>query len=86
MMVCLFGLQPLTANFFTSIGKAYKGLFITMTRQGIFLLPLLLILPRFLGLDGFVYAGPISDSAAILSAIVFVTIELKSITKLGASR
>jgi len=82
MMVCLFGLQPLTANFFTSIGKAYKGLFITMTRQGLFLLPLLLILPRFLGLDGFVYAGPISDSAAILAAVIFAIIEFRLISKL----
>ncbi|MCL1828238.1 MAG: MATE family efflux transporter [Oscillospiraceae bacterium] len=82
MMVCLFGLQPLTANFFTSVGKAYKGLFITVTRQGLFLFPLLLILPRFLGFDGIVYAGPISDSAAIMSAIIFAFIEFKTITKL----
>ena len=82
MLVCLFGLQPLTAGFFTSIGKAYKGLFITITRQGLFLLPMLLILPRIMGLDGIVYAGPISDGVAILIAIIFIVVEFQIITKL----
>jgi len=82
MLVFLFGLQPLTANFFTSIGKAYKGLFITMTRQGLFLLPLLLLLPRFFGLDGAMYAGPVSDTAAALLAIFFAARELAHITRL----
>ena len=86
MMVCLFGLQPLTANFFTSIGKAYKGLFITVTRQGLFLFPLLLILPRFLGFDGIVYAGPISDSAAIIAAVLFAFFEMKEITRIEKAR
>ena len=82
MMVCLFGLQPLTAGFFTSIGKAYKGLFITMTRQGLFLLPLLLILPGIMGLDGIVYAGPISDAVAVMFAIIFIVLEFRIITRL----
>jgi putative MATE family efflux protein len=81
VMVCLQGLQPLTATFFTSIGKAFKGLFITIMRQGIFMLPLFLILPRYLGIDGIVYAGPIADSAAILSAVIFAAIEFRIMTK-----
>jgi len=81
LMVCLTGLQPLTATFFTSIGKAYKGLFITIMRQGIFLFPLFIILPRFLGLDGVVYAGPIADSAAIMSAVIFAALEFRIMTK-----
>lgn len=82
MMVCFYGMQPLATTFFASIGKAYKALFITMTRQGIFLLPLLLILPRFLGLDGIVYAGPIADSASILCVIVCISLEFKAMSKL----
>ena len=83
MMLFLYGLQPLTAGFFTSIGKAYKGLFVTFTRQGLFLLPLLLILPRIMGLDGIVYAGPISDCVAVIFAIIFASIEFKTMTKQG---
>ena len=67
------GIQPVTANFFTSIGKAKKGIFISMTRQIIFLLPLILIIPRFLGIEGVMYAGPMADfAAAILSSVLVI--------------
>ena len=53
-MFCTFlnGIQPLTANFFTSIGKAPMGIFISMTRQIIFLIPLVLLLPLAFGIEG----------------------------------
>ena len=82
MLVCLFGIQPLAISFFTSIGKAYKGLFVSVTRQGLFLIPLLFILPGFFGLDGIIYAGPISDGAAILFTVIVTARELRNITRL----
>lgn len=66
------GIQPITANFFTSIGKAVKGVFLSLTRQIIFLLPLILILPIFMGIDGVMYSAPIADFIAALLAILFV--------------
>ena len=75
-------LQPLAAGFFTSIGKAKVGIFISLTRQIIFLLPLLLILPVFMGIDGVVYAGPISDSVAAVLGVFFIVRELKRLDKL----
>ena len=67
------GLQPLAASYFTSTGRAKMGAFISMTRQIIFLIPLLLILPAFYGIDGAVFAGPVSDIvAAVLSVIFFI--------------
>ena len=71
------GIQPVTANFFTSIGKAKNGIFISMTRQIIFLLPLILILPRFLGIEGVMYAGPMADFAAAVLSSVLVIKEMK---------
>ena len=50
-----------------------------LTRQVIFLLPLLVILPIFWGLDGVMYAGPISDGAAALLAILLVVRERKKL-------
>lgn len=71
MLVFLNGIQPLTANFFTSIGKAKMGILMSMTRQILFLLPLIVIFPRFFGIDGVMYAGPIADGvAALLSAFL----------------
>jgi putative MATE family efflux protein len=82
LMIALQGVQPLTATFFTSIGKAFKGLFITVTRQGIFMLPLFLILPKFLGIDGIIYAGPIADTAAIAMAILFALLEFRIMSRI----
>lgn len=65
-------LQPISSNFFTSIGKAYKGVLLSLTRQVIFLLPLILILPMIFGLDGVMFAGPIADLAAALLAFFLV--------------
>ncbi len=64
-------LQPITSTFFTSIGKPAKGIFLSLTRQILFFLPLLLILPIFWGIDGVVYTGPIADgTAAVVTAVM----------------
>lgn len=73
----LNGLQPITANFFTSIGKAQKGIFISLTRQIIFLLPLLVILPMFLGIDGIMYSAPVADLTAAIVAVTLARRELR---------
>lgn len=75
-------MQPFTSGFFTSIGKAYKGIFLSLTRQIIFLLPLLMIFPRFMGIEGILYAGPVADVMAFLTAVVMVWGEFKNMTKL----
>ena len=70
-------MQPLTSTFFSAIGKPKLGMFLSLTRQIIFLLPLLLVLPRFFGIDGLVYAGPIADFFAALTAILLFTKEFR---------
>jgi len=70
--------QPISSNFFTAIGKPVKGVFLSLTRQIIFLLPLLLTLPRFWGMDGILYAGPIADFTAGLVTLTMITIEFKN--------
>ena len=61
-LFCTFinGLQPITANF-TAIGKANRGIFLSLTRQVIFLLPLMIILPIFFGIEGVMFSAPIAD-------------------------
>lgn len=70
------GIQPMSSGFFTSIGKAKLGIVMSLTRQVIFLLPLIVIFPLFMGIDGVMYAGPIADAAAFVLAIVFARKEL----------
>lgn len=75
--ICLCFMQPISANFFTAIGKPKKGIFMSLTRQIIFLLPLLLILPRFMGIDGVMYAGPIADLVATIVCTILVVLEMR---------
>lgn len=79
---CLNFLQPITSTFFTSIGKAIKGVFLSLTRQILFLVPLLLILPAVMGIDGILYAGPISDAVAAVIAVAMVWYEFRAMKKL----
>ena len=76
-MIWLNALQPITANLFSAIGKAQKGVFLSLTRQIIFLLPLIVILPRFFGIMGLLYASPIADSAAGVTAITMARREFR---------
>ncbi len=83
-MTFLNGIQPVTATFFTAIGKPVKGVFLSLTRQILFLLPLIVVFPIFFGIDGIMYAGPIADLAAGAAAIGMIAFEMKQITKLQA--
>ena len=70
-------IQPITSNFYTAIGKPIGGVFLSLTRQIIFLLPLLVIIPVFIGIDGIMYAGPIADFVAGLVCIIMIIVEFR---------
>lgn len=76
-MVLVNGVQLLSSNFFTAIGKATRGLLLALTRQVFFLIPLLLLLPLLLGIDGVMLAGPIADFVAFVLSIMLIRKELK---------
>ena len=64
----IVGFQMVTSNFFQSIGMAYKAIFMSLSRQVIFLLPCLLVLPHFFGVRGVWYSLPASDFLSSLIA------------------
>lgn len=70
-------IQPITSTFFTAIGKPKKGTFLSLTRQILFLLPLLIIFPIFMGIDGIMYAGPIADFIAAVVSIAMIYGEIR---------
>lgn len=76
-MVIVNGVQLLSSNFFTAIGKATRGLLLALTRQVFFLIPLLLLLPLWLGIDGVMLAGPIADFVAFVVSVTLVQKELQ---------
>ena len=68
----IVGFQMVTSNFFQSIGMANKAIFLSLTRQLLFLLPCLIILPTFMGAAGIWWSMPISDLIASLVAGVLL--------------
>jgi len=73
----IIGFQMIISNFFQSIGSAWKAIFISTTRQILFLIPLLLILPHYWGVNGVWMSMPISDVASMLTAGALFYWELK---------
>ncbi len=78
----LVGAQVVIQNYFQSIGKPKISIFLSLTRQLIFLLPPLLILPPRLGINGVWWSNSISDCLAfILSVITLIIINRKMLSK-----
>lgn len=78
-LFCIFvvGLQILCAQFFPSIGKGGIGTFVSLSRQVILLLPLVIIFPLIWGIDGVLWAGPISDGLSSAVALFLAWREMK---------
>ena len=70
--VPVVGCQMVITNFFQSIGKAKVSIFLSLSRQLLFLLPVLLFLPPLIGLDGVWLSFPISDFIAFLVAVLIM--------------
>ena len=77
----LNGIQISGTTFFQAIGKATKGAILSLIKQVVFLLPLLVILPIFMGVEGVMFAAPISDFIAFITALIMLAFELKHMPK-----
>ncbi|MDR0810929.1 MAG: MATE family efflux transporter [Paludibacter sp.] len=78
----IVGFQMVTTNFFQSIGMAKKSIFLSLSRQLIFLLPCLFILPHFYGENGIWYSLPASDFIASLIALIMLIWQMKKFKKM----
>ena len=80
-VMCMFmpviGFQLVTTNFFQSIGKVNRSIFLSLTRQVLMLIPLLLILPNYYGVEGVWYSMPISDVVAAMLTVVTLMLQFK---------
>jgi len=76
-MLPLVGFQIISANYFQAVGKAPKAIFLSLLRQVLVLIPLLIILPKIFGLTGVWYAGPTADFVASLLTALFLFKELR---------
>lgn len=70
------GLQVCSATFFPAIGKPLRGALISFSKQILIFMPLVLILPHFYGLDGIMYAQPVTDLLSFIMAVSFLAYEM----------
>lgn len=77
----MVGFQIIATNFFQSLGMAGKAVFLSLTRQIIFMVPLLFILPPIFGLNGVWSAFPISDVIATIVASVMLIWQIRRIRR-----
>ena len=76
-MLPVVGFQIIGANYFQAAGKANYAIFLSMSRQVIILIPAIIILPKFWGLEGIWMASPISDVVSALVTGIFLWLELR---------
>ena len=81
----IIGAQMVITNFFQSIGKAKVSIFLSLSRQLIFLVPLLAILPKHMGLNGVWLAMPLSDAIAAIMAYAMIWFYIKRLKNLHAN-
>ena len=74
----IIAIQLIGAAYFQAAGKAKKALFLTLSKQGFFLIPLVLILPNFFGIFGAWIAFPISDVLSTIITYYFLNREMKT--------
>lgn len=77
----IVGFSMVVGNFFQYIGKAKRAIILSMTRQLIFILPLLVVLPPLWGQDGVWYSIPIADTMAMLLALVLLIYQLRKLRR-----
>ncbi|MGN0213945.1 MAG: MATE family efflux transporter, partial [Muribaculaceae bacterium] len=81
LMFPIVGMQMVASNFFQSIGEAGKAIVLSMSRQMLMLVPMLLVLPQFFGIDGVWVSMPVADALASLLAALLLYKQFKHLKK-----
>ena len=81
LMLPIIGVQLIGANYYQAVGKAGYAIVFNLLRQIILLIPMVYILPGFLGLTGIWLAGPVSDLGASLVTAWFMVREMQGLAR-----
>jgi len=81
LVVPFIGFQMVATGFFQSIGKAGTSIFLSLTRQLLFLVPALLILPRHFGIEGVWYSIPLADATSTITTAVVLIYNMRKFKK-----
>lgn len=80
LLFCILnGFQTVASIFVQAIERPVQAMTLSLSRQIVFLVPAVLILPRYLGIDGVLWAGPVADALAFVLALVITVIEIRTL-------
>ncbi|MDD4112711.1 MAG: MATE family efflux transporter [Herbinix sp.] len=82
MFLPIIGFQIVTSNYFQAVGKSNLSALLGLSRQVLILIPCLIILPKFFGLDGLITAGPIADITSSVLTGIFIIYEMRKLNTL----
>ena len=77
----LIGMQMISASYFQAVGKPNQATILSLSRQVIIFIPLLVILPKFFGLEGIWWSAPLSDLGAFLITSIWLWVEMRHLSK-----
>lgn len=80
-LIPLVGFQIVSTTYFQAVGKARQAAILSLSRQVLFFIPLLLVLPRYWGVEGVWRAAPIADALAIGLSATMMYWEMKSLKR-----
>ncbi len=81
MFLPLVGIQMISASYFQAVGKPNQATLLSLSRQVIIFIPMLILLPRFWGLEGVWWSAPFSDLGAFFLTGIWLFIEIRSLSK-----
>lgn len=79
------GFRTVAAIFLQAIGKPVKSAIVTLSRQIVFLIPVALVLPIYMGVTGVLWAGPVADGLAFILAFILIGFEIKKLNHMPAA-
>ncbi|MDT8717177.1 MATE family efflux transporter [Clostridium sp. 19966] len=82
LMFAFVGAQTTCANYFQAVGKAKNSMFLSLLRQVVLLIPMILILPNFMKLNGIWAAAAVSDLVSSIISYVMTASEMKKLTRI----
>jgi len=82
LLLPVVGLQTIVALYFQAVGKPKTSLFLTFTRQLLLLIPAIYLLGYYFGIDGILYAAPLTDGLSFSIALIFLIFEIRRLNKL----
>jgi Na+-driven multidrug efflux pump len=78
-LIPIVGFQIISSTYFQAVGKARQAIVLSLSRQVLFFIPLLLILPRFWGVEGVWWAAPIADFLAVSLSATMIYFEMRKL-------